>query len=289
MSILIIAGCAYEIGSRFYSRPTLELAVLPFIFGPTLVLLMLGQFTVLLLLGVSLFYAFVRNKRDWLAGASLLLVVSKPHTTLLFLISVALWVFFLRRWVVLISAGLAFSASSVIAIALNPHIFEQFRQRSILVVQESESYPNLGGVLYSISGLHVLALLPQLAGIGWVFFYWRKHRQEWNWEREGMFVLLVSVTCSYYSYPYDEILALPALITALATGNRNAFALAFVITECGYAAYISNIAGHFGFGYMFLWWTSLGWLAAFLLAKSNLFLRKQNKADMDLHSSTRSG
>jgi hypothetical protein len=243
---------------------------------------MLGQFTVLLLLGATLFCLFVRKGRDWLAGASLLLVVSKPHTTLLFLIAIALWIVFAKRWVVLISGLLAFTTSSIAAVAINPHIFEQFRERSLLVVHETESYPNLGGMLYSVSGMHVVALVPQIAGIVWIFFYWRKQRFGWNWEREGMFVLLVSVTCSYYSYPYDEILALPALITAVAVGNRKAFAIAFVITECAYAAYISNFAGRFGYGYMFLWWTALGWLASVLLAKTTLFERGQKEKSTDL-------
>jgi hypothetical protein len=137
-------------------------------------------------------------------------------------------------------------------------------------------------MLYSTSGVHALALAPQIAGIFWIFFYWRKHRLDWNWERQGMFVLLVSVTCSYYSYPYDEILALPALIAALATGNRRAFALAFVVTECGYAAYIFNIAGRFGYGYMFLWWTALGWLAAYLLAQTTVFESSQTTKKTNL-------
>ncbi len=35
----------------------------------------------------------------------------------------------------------------------------------------------------------------------------------------------------------------------------------------GYALYISDIAGHFGYGYMFLWWTATGWLVTCLLAQ----------------------
>jgi hypothetical protein len=273
MSIIIITGCTYAIGKKLYSRPSLEPAILPFIFGPTLVLLMLGQFSVLILLGAVLFCFFVISGRDWFAGVSLLLVVSKPHTAFLFLIAIVLWIFYAKRWRVLTSGLLAFVSASVAAIAINPHIFAQFRERSLLVIHETESYPNLGGMLYCISGLHSLALVPQIVGIIWVIFYWRKHRSDWNWELDGAFVLLVSVACSYYSYPYDEILALPALIGALATGNRKALSLAFILTECGYAIYISNIAGHFGFGYMFLSWTALGWLASVMLAQTHLFQR----------------
>lgn len=275
LSVAIIVGCTYVLGRELFSRPSVAPVVLPFIFGPTFVLLMLGQFTVLLLLGIVLFCYLIRRDNDWLAGASLLLVLGKPHVPLLFLISIVLWVIHTRRWTILISAALALVSASFVAVLINRHIFEQFCQRSLLVVHETESYPNLGGGLYEFSGIHSVALLPQILGVLWVLFYWRKHRFNWIWEREGAFVLLVSVACSYYSYPYDEILALPALISAFAMGNRRAFILAFVLTDIGYAVYLANIAGSFGYGYMFLWWTALGWLTAYLVAQTQFLAPNQ--------------
>ena len=50
-------------------------------------------------------------------------------------------------------------------------------------------------------------------------------------------------------------------------GNRIVFLGVFALTNIGYGIYISNIAGHVGYGYMFLWWTSLGWLLAYVLAQ----------------------
>jgi hypothetical protein len=97
----------------------------------------------------------------------------------------------------------------------------------------------------------------------WVLFYWRKHGRHWNWWDHGTVVLLCSVVCSYYSYPYDEILALPALLVAFANSASRAFLILFVLTETGYALYLSNVAGHFGYGYTFLWWTASGWLITF--------------------------
>jgi hypothetical protein len=85
-------------------------------------------------------------------------------------------------------------------------------------------------------------------------------------------VVLCSVVCSYYSYPYDETLALPALLVAFAR-SRPPFLIVFLITNLGYALYITNVAGHFGFGYMFLWWTATGWLAACLLAQHSRVLK----------------
>ncbi len=266
ISVCIVAGCSKAIWDQVGSGPSVSPALLSLIFGPTIVLIMLGQFTVLVLLGSVLFCVLARKRRDWLAGASLLLVSGKPHIALLFLFAVTLWVMFYKRWIVLVSGTLALTTASITALAINPHIFTQFWKRTILVVNETESYPNLGGILYSVSGLHVLALIPQVCGLVWLVFYWRKHRSNWDWERHGLIVLLCSVACSYYSYPYDEILALPALILAFARGDRRMFLAVFVLTNLGYGLYISDIAGHLGYGYMFLWWTAIGWLLACFLA-----------------------
>ena len=116
-----------------------------------------------------------------------------------------------------------------------------------------------------------MALLPQLIGIAWLLFYWWKHRQNWDWKSDGLLVLAVSVACSYYSYPYDEILALPALIVAYAVGNRRIFLTGFFVANLGYASYIFKLAGTFGFTYMFLWWTASAWLITYILARSQRF------------------
>lgn len=273
MSVCVVVGCAKAVWDRWGAGPSLVPALLSLIFGPTVVLLMLGQFTALVLLGALIFCIAVSKKQDWLAGASLLLVIGKPHIALLFLLSVALWTVLYKRWIVLVSGTLALVVASSTALAINSHILAQFWRRTQLAVGETESYPsypNLGGMLYSISGLHILALLPQLAGLIWLAFYWRKHCSNWDWESHGLVVLLSSVVCSYYSWPYDEILALPALIAVFARGDRRMFLAVFALTDLGYAVYISGIAGHFGYSYMFLSWTATGWLLTYVLAQKRV-------------------
>jgi hypothetical protein len=136
------------------------------------------------------------------------------------------------------------------------------------VVGETYPYPNVGGLLFATSGHHVLALLPQLIGVVWLLFYWWQHRSDWDWKTNGMLVLLCSVACSYYSYPYDEILVLPALIAAFANGNRRIFLAGFVTTNLAYVVYLFQIAGKFGFGPLFLSWTATAWLLTYALSQT---------------------
>jgi hypothetical protein len=263
-SILAVTSCSRAIWQLFAPADSLTSVLMPLLFGPTIVLLLLGQWTILVLIGITLFLVLVERGRNSLAGASLLLVAGKPHVALLFLIAVALWSIYGKRWAVLYSAGLALAVSCIAVGAINPHIFSQFLERTRLVVGETVSYPNVGGILYASSRSHVLALIPQVAGVLWLLFYWFAHRNDWDWKRQGMLVLAVSVACSYYSYPYDEILVLPALIAAFLTGKRTIFYLCFATTNAGYAVYLFQIAGSLGFSYMFLSWTATAWLLTYL-------------------------
>jgi hypothetical protein len=89
-----------------------------------------------------------------------------------------------------------------------------------------------------------------------------------------MTVLLVSVASSYYSFPFDQIVVLPALMAAFANGNRRIFLAVFIATDLGFAFYIFNAAGKFGFGYMFLWWTASAWLITYLLTMNPRFVNR---------------
>jgi len=267
VSIIIVAGCARAAYGFAANRPALSPALLSLLFGPTVALLMLGQIVALVLLGVTLFLLFVERKQDWIAGATLFLVVPKPHLLLLFIAAVVLWAVHQRRTVVLLSALLTTSIATLLIALMNPHVFAQYLAFAREFSHEATPYPNVGGLLYMLSGIHFLAYLPFIGASVWFTVYWIRNRHAWDWKIHGLTVLSVSVSCSYYSFPFDQIVMLPALMVAFATGNRLLFYAGFVATNLGYVLYISGAAGHFGFGPMFLWWTGLGWFATFLLAR----------------------
>jgi Glycosyltransferase family 87 len=265
-SVVVVTGCTRAIWMRLEKSDSLAPVLLPIIFGPTVVLLMLGQWTVLVLLGITTFLIMVDRRRDWMAGSSLLLVMGKPHVVLLFLIVVILWTIQSKRWAILVSAVISLAASSMVVLALNAHIFGQFLFRTQQVVDETVPHPNLGGILYIITHRHFMAIIPQIASVVWLGFYWVRRREMWDWASDGMLVLLCSVAFSYYSYPYDEILVLPALVVAFVKGNRKIFVFCFAFVNIGYALYVFQVAGRFGFSSLFLWWTSSAWLITFLIA-----------------------
>jgi hypothetical protein len=62
-----------------------------------------------------------------------------------------------------------------------------------------------------------------------VRYYWRR-RDQWNWRVDGAAMLLVSTMVSPYSWPFDQLLMLPAIIhvCSVRTGRRWAPWLALV-------------------------------------------------------------
>src|SRR5215831_682222 len=195
-SVAVVLFCARAIWHELKLPDSLAPLFLPLAFGPTIVQLMLGQWTILVLPGLTIFLIAVGRRQDWLAGASLLLVLGKPHLMLLFLLAVALWVIREKRWTIFLSGFLVFVAANFIVGLINPRIFGQFWERTLQVVHETYVYPNLGGFLFLISGKHALALLPEFAGLIWLAFYWKTRRQNWNWWDDGSLVILCSILFS---------------------------------------------------------------------------------------------
>ena len=163
--------------------------------------------------------------------------------------------------------ALALVISTGIVVLIDPNVFRQYLQCVRIFTNERGPYPNLGGLLYLASGWRRLAFLPEVAGLVWLGFYWWANRESWDWKTDGSIVLLVSLACSYYSYGYDEIIALPALLAIAANGNRRIFFIFFGLINAGYVFFLSGAAAKVGLTYMFLWWTASAWLLTYLLSR----------------------
>jgi len=268
LSIVLVAACARAAYGLVSNRSSLSPALISLLFGPTAALLMLGQIVIFVLLGVTLFFLLIERRKDWLAGAALFLVIPKPHLLLLFIAAVVLWAVHQRRWQVLSSAVITTTIASALILLLNPHVFMQYLAFARDFSRETTPYPNLGGLLYTMTGRHVVAYVPTLAAVAWLAVYWTRNRQAWDWKTHGITVLMVSIAFSYYSFAFDQIVMIPALMIVFAHGNRTRFYAGLVLTNLGYVLYISGVAGRFGFGPMFLWWTSLALLCTFVLSRA---------------------
>ena len=277
LSAAIIGGCGRQLWRLYSPRPSLKPAFICFLFGPTLLLLNLGQTTAFVLLGVTLFWYAIQRRRDWLAGSALLLVVIKPQVALLFLLVSALWIIETKRWRILAAAVLSVAASSLLAVWLNPSVFGQYANLLQLLRHDVSYYVNLGGFLYLVTGHHWMAFLPQMGGVLWALTYWTKHRRQWDWNTDGALVLLVSIVCSYYVFGYDEVLALPALLWAAAAGRPAVFWTGLALTS-PLQTFSWYQGGFVRFNPIFLYLAGTAWLLLYLLSIRKTSVKKQVRA-----------
>jgi hypothetical protein len=189
-----------------------------FIFAPTISVLEKGQITVLILLGITGFVYFsVINRNDWLAGVFLALASIKPQMIVLFWIVLLIWIIQQRRWLIIISTSISVLSLTLLAMIFNPHIIEQYLGMLQSYQISDWAVPTIGSYLRFFwlgTQRFWLQFLPVMLGGIWVIYYWYRHHKSWNWVDELPIILLVSMVVSPYSWTYDLVILVPAMVLA---------------------------------------------------------------------------
>lgn len=217
---------ALDFWRRYGGTDDLYGLALCFLFPPTIMAIILGQISSVVLLGAALFLYAIDSKRDWLCGPALMLLTIKPHLTLLFCLAVAMWAIRTRRYKVLISFATCIAVVAMVSLHLNPHIFAQYFAASLELSRLNTWYPTLGGFLWMVTGLKALQYIPLIACAAWTVHHFVK-AEEWSWSDELPTLLMLGTVASFYSYLYDNVLILPALMVSL-IANQQKFLRLFI-------------------------------------------------------------
>lgn len=211
---------------RYGGTDDLHGLALCFLFPPTIAVISLGQISALMLLGTALFLYATDYNRDWLCGPALVLLMIKPHLSALLFLAVVMWVFRTRRFKILISFATCIAVGAAISLLLNPHIFVQYFTAIVEISRVRPEYPTLGALLWMMTGVHVAQYLPLIASAAWVFHRFIKAK-DWSWSDELPTLLMLGAVASFYSYFYDNVLILLALMVAL-IANQQKFLRLFI-------------------------------------------------------------
>jgi len=192
---------------------------------PTWMVLLIGQMSPLILLGIAGFLHFDRKNQLYMAGASTVLISLKPHLFYLFWLGLIFWIWKERRWRVGIGAMVA-----GLIVAIIPAIFDPSIYREFLDVYKSSGQstpfelpaPSPGSFLsrYLPYGNLPIQFLPPALATLWFLWHWQNHKANWNWTEQVPMLLLVSLTLSAYAWTYDQVILLPAVIHGLALVKR---------------------------------------------------------------------
>ncbi len=195
------------------------------LFAPTISLLEDGQIAFLLLLGlVGFLYFSVSQENDWAGGAALALVSIKPQVLYLVWVAILFWVIKQRRWKILVGCFLTIFALTALALHFNPQVISQY-----LAMMQTSYLPDLAtptiGAYLRFFWLGVdkfwLQFIPPLAGVIWFSYYWLKKRNSWSWALGLPILLLVSQVTAPYTYTYDQVVLLPAILLAVQWLNKD--------------------------------------------------------------------
>ena len=189
------------------------------IFAPTISVLEVGQIAPLILFGLTGFLYFATShKNDWLAGAFIALASIKPQVALIFWIALLFWVIKQRRWLIFLSIAITVLLLTLIAMVFNPHIIQQYFVMLQTYRISEWANPTIGAYLRFFwfgTDKFWLQILPSLFGGLWFLFYWYTHNKTWNWVYELPVLLLVSQITSPYTWTYDQVILIPAVIQAV--------------------------------------------------------------------------
>jgi Glycosyltransferase family 87 len=242
-----------------HDRPKTQVNFLGYTFGPALFCLLLGQVSIFLLLGVVLFLRLHRS-RPFLAGISLWLCMLKPHLFLPFGTVLLLWVITTGAYRVLAGTTVALAVNTAVAFIMDPHVWAHYRQMMVSVRIDRVPIPCFSILLRQHIWPHTLWLqcLPAVLGCAWSLFYYRRHRDNWDWLAHGSPLVLLSVLVAPYTWFIDQAVVIPALLHgAYITRSRSLvalLALASAVIE------IQGLLGASALHSVLFLWTTPAWI-----------------------------
>lgn len=263
---LLLLAClliSVRILHQLYGSPPNRIHWLGFAFTPAIICLIMGQTSLLALLGLVLFLRLHRH-RPFAGGAALWLCALKPHLFLPFAVALAAWIVLSRSYKLLAGAAAALAVSSAAASVIDPGAWSAYIRMMRSPAVENDYIPCLADTVrhwFNPQATWPQYLPAALCCLWALFYYWRR-RAAWDWLSNGSPLMLVSLLAAPYCWLYDQCLAIPALLDgAYATASRK---LLVVLAALMLLADI-EICGVRVSSPLFLW-TAPAWLAWYLFA-----------------------
>lgn len=214
-------------------RPPTSFLIAAYAFAPLIGCLIWAQMSVVLLLGIAMFFLW-QEERPAFAGFALTIAFAKPHILVALWPVLAVWVLTRKKWAVLAGFVLGLAAETVVAVVFDPAIFSHYNSMLQSEAIENEFIPTLIGIVrvFYFRPYFWVQFVPMFIAIGWgLWFYWR-NRSGWRWREHGLWLLVVSLLSTPYDKFQDETVVLPAILAGVAwlTQTRLRLPSKFVIT-----------------------------------------------------------
>jgi hypothetical protein len=281
-----ILWIAFSVGSllvsmrlcwKVYGRdgiPQNTFLVIGYTFAPLPACLVAGQMGLMLLLGIVLFL-WLEPKRPYFAGAALIFPFAKPHLLTLFWLAFVAWMFLRKKFAVAAGFTSALLVATAIPLAFDPKIFDDYLQMLRQASIGHEFIPALSGVvrLLFFRRFFWVQFIPMACGVLWCLRFCARNWSHWDWRRQGLALMVISVLTTPYSWLTDEVVLLPAILLAavhvFSTQEKTTFATRAALTVFaalnGLLLLILSAKVPFSTGIYF--WSSLLWFAWYVFGQ----------------------
>jgi hypothetical protein len=240
---------------------------LGYCFPPALFCVILGQTSILMLLGLVLFLRLHRT-HPFASGAALWFCTLKPHLFLPFAVVLLVWIFVSRSFRVLAGAVAAMVAGGIVTAAIDPEAWSQYAYYMRTSVITREFTPCLGDVLRD--SIHPaaewLAFIPAALGCIWALAYFWPRRRTWDWLENGSPLILVSLLVAPFGWIFDQSLAIPAVLYAV---SRNPARTLLAVLAIIYILIEIQIVSPFGLHSAAYLWPAPAWLVWYYFARAS--------------------
>ena len=218
---------------NIHGRPPDRLHLLGYLFAPTFACTVFGQISSFVLLGVVGFLYWHR-RRPFLAGMCIALLALKPQVLLPFGLVLLVWIVVRRRYWVLLGAIVGIAMATAVPLWFRPSIWSDYLPIFHAAVADSVIIPTISTLVRIGIAPHTrwLQFVPAILGGIWAIGYFTRYRTQWDWNRHGPLLLLVSVFVAPYSWFPDEVVVLPAMLAAVyCCAERDRSLLGFAILD----------------------------------------------------------
>jgi hypothetical protein len=252
-----------------HGRPPNKIHLLGFVFPAALSCVSAGQTSAFAVMGIALFL-YLYGTRPFLAGLSLGLCAIKPHLFLPFGAVLLLWVLINRLWPVIWGAFAALAASMAVATSFHQGLWSEYFLLLQTDVPEHDFLPAASSLLRLAVNRNEMWLqfLPSVLGVAWAVWYFRRHHADWDWRTNGLLLLMVSFLVAPYSWFFDQIVLIPAILHGIyAVNNQQRSGFGFGVISCVAGAQMLFAVPIWSGWYI---WTSAAWLGWYVLETHQL-------------------
>jgi Glycosyltransferase family 87 len=244
---------------KMHQRKNDGLHLLGYCFPPVLACLLGGQIATFILLGLVLFL-YLRERRPYVAGASLILCALKPHLFIPFGVILLLWIVACKQYRIMAGAFMAFGAALLFGSYLDPHGWQHYFAMMGGEDLANEFIPAVS--LFFRLAIHRNAIwlqfVPAIAATIWALWYFSRNRNQGKWNEHGSLLLFVSVMVAPYAWFTDEVVLLPAILAGVfhAADIRRSLLPFYLVVGVALLEVLCGVGMNSGF-YV---WTAPAWL-----------------------------